>query len=250
MKKAKGEESEQLKLWNALCTTPPEFTKGFKRTGGFEGTSINPTYAVRKLTEMFGPEGFGWGREEVAREMIPVPSSGELLIYISIRLWYMYDEKQCFVGPQWGGDRIVTQRRDQSLVADDEAFKKASTDGFLKCASFLGIGGDIHLGCYDDSKYINSIKTEGTEARTPSTPPVVLDERVKRMNENWQQIRVLWKSQGMEEREVKVNAERWLKIWDEKLRETSADFSREERQDFIIERQMQLIADIRDSISD
>lgn len=243
MKEAKGKETHNLALWNAFCTTPPDFTKQFTRAGGFSGTSINPTYAVRKLTEVFGPEGFGWGREEVGRELIPVPGSGELLVYIAIRLWYLYDEERRFVGPQWGGDKVLVARRDGAISADDEAFKKASTDGFLKCASFLGVGGDVHLGCYDDSKYINSIKAEAAASPAPAKP-VVLEEKVGMMNKNWQDLRIKWKSQGMEEDQIKKNAESFLRIWDKELTDENPEHTRTARQEFIIKKQKELLDSI------
>ena len=41
--------------------TDPKPTKEFSRSGGFEGRATNPTYLIRRATEVFGPIGIGWG---------------------------------------------------------------------------------------------------------------------------------------------------------------------------------------------
>ncbi len=171
--------SENLSIWSKLEPTDPEYTKDFKRAGGFSGTSINAMYAIKKMTEQFGPMGKGWGIE-VSNEQL-VPAGDELLVFVNVAIWWSEITKdgkmyKHVVGPQFGGDRVITKRKDGSLVGDDEAFKKAMTDGMLKCMSYLGIGADIHLGFYDDSKYINSISREfGNESTMPkekkATPP-------------------------------------------------------------------------------
>ena len=62
--------------------------------------------------------------------------------------------QRCETGPQWGGTPIATKLKDGTLFTDDESFKKSTTDGITKCLSYLGIGADVHMGQFDDSKYV------------------------------------------------------------------------------------------------
>ncbi len=161
----KTDTNEGLQIWNELEKTDPEYTKQFSRAGGFKGTAINAMYAVKKMTEKFGPMGKGWGIESIDKEFVPA-ANDEVLIFVQVALWWgeqTADGKRFkhIVGPQWGGDRVVTFRaKDGTLYNDDEAMKKATTDGMLKCMSLLGIGSDLHLGMYDDSKYVAQAQRE------------------------------------------------------------------------------------------
>lgn len=164
-----SEPNKNLSIWNTLEATDPEHTKDFKRAGGFEGTAINPMYAIKKMTEVFGPMGKGWGIESTQEERVPV--GDEILIFIQVCLWWgeeTPDGKRFkhVVGPQWGGDSVVRKRRDGGTMLDDEAYKKAMTDAMLKCMSYLGIGADIHLGLYDDNKYVANAKRDFDDGST------------------------------------------------------------------------------------
>jgi len=174
-------ENKNLAVWDSFEKTDPEFTKEFKRGGGFSGTAINAMYAIKKMTEKFGPMGKGWGIESAEENIMPI--NDEILVFVKVTLWWgeeTADGKRFkhVVGPQWGGDKAAVKRKDGSVVPDDEALKKACTDGMLKCMSYLGIAADLHLGYYDDNKYINSLAKEFDDNSTmpkqrerPTTTP-------------------------------------------------------------------------------
>lgn len=167
----KAELNEGLQIWNELEKTDPEYTKQFTRAGGFKGTAINAMYAVKKMTEKFGPMGKGWGVESIDKEFVP-GANGEVLIFVQVAIWWgetTADGKRFkhVVGPQWGGDKVISFRKSDGLLSnDDEALKKATTDGMLKCMSMLGVGSDLHLGLYDDSKYVAQAEREFSDAST------------------------------------------------------------------------------------
>lgn len=163
-------------LWDDFFLTPPAYTKPFKRKGGFEGTSLTTMYVIERLTESFGPFGKGWWMK-MGTERIVEAGNGEVLIFIPVTLCYVVDGESVVreAGPQWGGDYIVTKAKDGSLRSDDESFKKAATDGLLKCAAWLGIGADVHYGLHDDNKYLahaNQQEAKRRDDHKPAKPPV------------------------------------------------------------------------------
>ena len=62
-----------------------------------------------------------------------------------------------------GGDKVVGKNK-YGLNSDDEAFKKAFTDAVTNALKLIGVGADVHMGLYDDNKYVNSMRDEFAEA--------------------------------------------------------------------------------------
>ena len=69
-------QHDNLKIWNSVDTTDPNYTKGFNRGGGFKGTSTNSTYLAKKATNLFGPIGIGWGYNVIDETYQPGPGQG------------------------------------------------------------------------------------------------------------------------------------------------------------------------------
>lgn len=152
-------------LWDSLGKTDPKHTKPFKRAGGFSGTALKPQWAIRRLTEEFGPCGKGWAPEEPQFQVVP-GHNGEVLVYCTVSAWYMDGAQKCFVHGV-GGDKIVSHikanaqyNRPERWENDDEAFKKAFTDALMNAFKFIGVGADIHMGQFDDSKYVAALARE------------------------------------------------------------------------------------------
>ena len=149
-------------IWEALGRTDPAHTKGFKRAGGFSGTALKPIWIIKRLTEQFGPAGLEWGMEEPSFQIVP-GHNGEVLVYCTVAAWWYYDgEKRHIYGV--GGDKVVTHikanaqyNRPERWENDDEAFKKAFTDAVNNAFKFLGVGADIHMGQFEDSKYLREV---------------------------------------------------------------------------------------------
>lgn len=158
--------NENLRIWRRVEKTDPQYTKGFNRGGGFRGTSTNATYLAMKATEVFGPLGIGWGVEIVDEEMMegaPLDEQGtrETIHKLCVKLWYMLGEKRGEV-VQYGQTTFIGKNK-YGLFTDEEAPKKSLTDGMSKCLSLLGFSADIHLGRYDDNKYVADLKREFQE---------------------------------------------------------------------------------------
>lgn len=167
--------SDNLSVWAAVCETDPKYTKRFSRSGGFSGTAINATYQARRATELFGPYGIGWGviiDEDGTLAGAPIIQEGahygnESVHYVRIRLWYRHggERGEC---PAYGQTTFVGRNKN-GFFTDEEAPKKSLTDAISKALSMLGFSADVHLGLYDDNKYVASVQDKFKEQ--PPEPP-------------------------------------------------------------------------------
>jgi len=164
-------------LWDRLGRTDPKHTKPFQRSGGFKGTAIKPMFSYRRMTEEFGPCGEGWGINQPSFQVVP-GTDGETLVYCTVSVWHG-DRANIVFGV--GGDKAIA-KFSSGLKSDDEAFKKAFTDAVTNALKLIGVGADVHMGLFDDSKYVNDLKNEIAAAdksapASSSQEPVTLIER-------------------------------------------------------------------------
>lgn len=176
--------NENLALWNQLGKTDPDQTKAFQRGGGFKGTAVKPIYTEQKMTEVFGPCGIGWGFTEPQFQVVPGDNK-EVLVYCWLSLWILRDGKKSELIPGVGGDKVVSHvkanekyQRPERWENDDEAFKKAFTDAIGNAMKHLGMSADVHMGLFDDSKYVATRRQEEAaedqdRAAVPSKPKAV-----------------------------------------------------------------------------
>ncbi len=154
------DDDKKMELWDRLFSTDPAQTKTFRRAGGFSGTAIKPYWMIMRATEEFGPAGIGWGWNELDDKTF-VAENGQAIWFSKVEVWYTLDGVVHRVGPQWGATELVTFRGEsKTIFVDEEAAKKAITDGITKCLSYLGLAGDVHMGLFDDSKYVAERKIE------------------------------------------------------------------------------------------
>jgi len=136
-------------LFKSFFATPQDEISDFKRPGGFTGKAVSPYYLVKRLTARFGMFGEGWGIEKAEHEFVHV-TNGEILAFVTLSMWYISGSNKRIAGPHAGGDVVVKIDKEGKLRIDDEALKKAYTDAFSKCCSWLGLGGDVHDGMRDN----------------------------------------------------------------------------------------------------
>lgn len=175
-------------LWDILGRTDPAHTKKFKRSGGFEGTAIKPIWSYRRMTEEFGPCGAGWGIDAPQFQVLQ-GAEDEKLVFCTVNVWYGdKDDRRVLVGV--GGDKAVSKNK-YGLASDDEAFKKAFTDAVTNALKMIGVGADVHMGLFDDNKYVNTMREEFSEekptANTVTGPPVKSSAQLKR-DGNWDKL--------------------------------------------------------------
>lgn len=179
--------TDHLELWNTVEKTPHEHTKAI--TGkSYSGTSPKPHYLVRKATETFGPCGIGWGftvEERVEDGALFAPGFYERLHIAKVTVWYKWNGERGEV-THIGGTPFSGQRASGKPYSDEDAPKKSVTDALVKALSMIGFAGDIFMGRYDDSKYVNELKDEAREASKPKADPskiVIADTMVSVIEE-------------------------------------------------------------------
>lgn len=207
--------TDKTDIWDKLRKTDPSQTKTFKRAGGFSGTAIKPIYQIQKMTEVFGPAGIGWGTDQPVFEVVP-GDHGEVLVYCTVGLWINPNEPgvpERIYGV--GGDKVVTHikaneqyKRPERWENDDEAFKKAFTDAIGNAMKHLGMSADVHMGLFDDSKYVREREEEERAPRQvdeerpqPTTMPKAkarpIDAEMRTEIDACQtveELNILWKS--------------------------------------------------------
>lgn len=154
---------DNLKLWLCAEKTDPHFTKAFSRGGGFKGTAINGTYVAKRLTELFGPCGQGWKiviEDEKYVTGAPLTETCNAVVHV-VRghLEYRTGDSWHATGPQYGQTEFVGRNKN-GVFTDEEAPKKSITDLTGKLAVLLGVSADVHLGRYDDNKYVADLRAE------------------------------------------------------------------------------------------
>lgn len=155
--------TDNLEVWNKLSRTDPDHTKAFIRGGGFRGTAIKPIYTELKMTETFGPCGTGWGYSEPTFQIVAC-QSGEQAVFCWLNLWYLKEDGQRSEPiPGVGGDFVVKSNKGE-LRTDDEAFKKAATDALGNAMKHIGMSADVHMGRFDDNKYVAEVREEVRQA--------------------------------------------------------------------------------------
>lgn len=171
-----------LELWDKVRRVPEEHLKAFTRGGGFSGTAIKPMWAIKAMTEQFGPCGEGWGIDRP--EFTVQPSGNEILVFCTVGVWHNKDGKPS--GFVWGvgGDKVLAVNKN-GPKPDDEAFKKAYTDAVGNALKFLGVGADIHMGLWDGNKYVDEAPAEKPAPR----PKAEARPEYKKISDGIRQIR-------------------------------------------------------------
>lgn len=151
-------DTNPMRIWDQVSKTNPDYTKKVNQRGGF--TAIDAHYQVMNATAAFGPVGVGWGYTNGE------PIFKEQLVFIPVTLWH--GERTNTFGPIYGGAEVISNKG----YADNDALKKASTDGLTKALSHLGFNADVFLGKFDDNKYVENVRKEFAP-----TPPCILSMR-------------------------------------------------------------------------
>lgn len=166
----KTDKPDNMVLWRSVEKTDPAHTKPI--TGkSYKGTSPKPYWLIKRATEMFGPIGIGWGftfTESTVQGAMIEPGFYEVLHLAKVEVWYIWGGRRGEVehvgGTVLSGRRKTRDGVPGDIFTDDDAPKKSVTDALVKALSMIGFAGDIFIGLYDDSKYVNEVGREFREA--------------------------------------------------------------------------------------
>lgn len=149
--------SNNLKIYNEVRQVPKQAQKKIKggRLSGM--TDINPMWRIKKLTELFGPCGFGW-KYEITEKRLEEGGNNEIAAFVDINLYVNQDGEWSEPIPGTGGSTFVAKER-KGLYTSDECYKMALTDAISVACKPLGFGADIYWSA-DRTKYSNKRSNE------------------------------------------------------------------------------------------
>lgn len=172
VKEQKDALEKNLRFYNQGRTVPANALKPIK-AGRLKGMSdINPMWRMKRLTEIFGPVGFGW-KYTIDRQWVE-PYGQDVKVFCNISLFVRDPETKEWSDaiPGVGGSAVVSVESKGPYV-NDEAYKMALTDALSIAMKPLGIGADIWYGenatGHNESKYEQYTRTDNSQSPQPAT---------------------------------------------------------------------------------
>ena len=143
---------ERMRFYGQVQDTPQEARKeiGAGRLKGY--TDINPMWRIKRLTEVFGPCGFGWWTQN-EKFMFEPCDTGEVAVFCELELVVVDPESKEQSHPITGigGNKFVANET-KGKYCNDEAMKMAYTDALSIACKSLGFSHDIYFS-KDRTKY-------------------------------------------------------------------------------------------------
>jgi hypothetical protein len=78
---------------------------------------------------------------------------------------------------------MIRKNRDGSERPDDECFKMSMTDAVGKCLVQIGLGADIYLGQFEDSKYRDEVEAFYQAKANPDIQPLAIEKFEREIKE-------------------------------------------------------------------
>ena len=176
------QDSSNLSIYESVREVPKEAKKEIE-AGRLKGKhDINPMWRIKKLTEVFGPAGFGW-YTEIVRTWTEASESGEMAVFVDINLYVKKDGEWSRPIFGNGGNKLIANEKkyengQQVYIPylDDDAYKKAYTDAISVAAKALGVGADVYFE-KDKGKYASETKSVSEPVAQAPTKPVLSSRR-------------------------------------------------------------------------
>lgn len=156
-------EKENLKLWNEVEKTNPEYTST-ATISGRTVTSIDAYVQFKDATEQFGPYGKGWGLKNTDLKLEKIDEDTTICIY---KADFFYPGGEF---PIYNAITMKYRTRGQNgyIKIDDEFAKKVETNTATKALSKLGFNTDVFMGKFEDSRYVTEVAQEFAEEKIVS----------------------------------------------------------------------------------
>lgn len=212
--------TNNLSIWESFADIDPKFTKPISGRD-YGGTSPNPQYVIRCLTELFGPAGKGFGWNVAAEEFREM--GGTYLHWCRIRFWWK-DEDGVHSVEEYGQTKAAYVTSKGTMRVDEDAPKKSLTDAIIKGASHIGIAANIFLGRWDDQKYVAEVNEEFRREEKANQPdPAEYGILVTDMKKNKTQADI---RRWIADPDVKRLRQKLSNTLDEKLRNEAAVYGK------------------------
>lgn len=173
-KAKKDTAAENLSIYERAREVPTYALKEIK-AGRLKGMSdINPMFRIKRLTELFGPCGFGW-KYDITKQWLEIYGN-EVKAFTNINLYVKVDGEWSEAIPGTGGSAFVAQEKGGAYV-NDEAYKMSLTDAISVATKALGVAADIYYA--KDGKALNP----GDSKYQPLTQsPTVVQQAIAECN--------------------------------------------------------------------
>ena len=170
--KEEKKEQDNLAIYEKAREVPKTALKQIFG-GRLKGMSdINPMFRIKRITEIFGPCGFGWKYEIVEKRF--EAQGQEVKCFIQINLYVKWQGEWSEPIPGVGGAGFV-DREKSGLFVNDECEKMAMTDALGVAMKALGIAADVYWdkdgkAVNTDSKYAYDTIQQQPQQPKPSQP--------------------------------------------------------------------------------
>ena len=172
------QQDNNLSIYDRVRAVPTEAKKEIEAGRLKEKHDINPMWRIKKLTEVFGPCGFGW-YTEIVRTWTEASESGEMAVFVDINLYVKKDGEWSRPIFGNGGNKLIANEKkyengQQVYIPylDDDAYKKAYTDAISVAAKALGVGADVYFE-KDKGKYASEVKPSLEQTQQAPSKPVL-----------------------------------------------------------------------------
>jgi len=144
---------KNMRFYGQVQDTPKEAQReiGAGRLKGY--TDINPMWRIKKLTEIYGPCGFGWWTQNEKYMFEECAATNEVAVFCTLELVVVDPETDLESHPisGVGGNKFVAKEKN-GPYCNDEALKMAYTDALSIACKSLGFSHDIYFS-RDRTKY-------------------------------------------------------------------------------------------------
>ena len=181
--------SENMELWDKVCTTDKAFTKAV--SFGRKFTAIDPTYQLMEATKLWGPYGKEWMLDAVETRSVSINCNNKERTQSWIETVMVLSGTFVYPG---GSFPIVV---DAPWKPGDDTAKKLQTSAISKSLSKLGFNADVFLGKFDDSQYLKELdarQQRGSEAIERLTNMIELIPSVDKIEQCVAKAEALFKS--------------------------------------------------------
>ena len=168
-----------LSVWNKVSQAPSHFLKEIK-FGYLKGKSdINPQWRLMAMTQAYGQVGHGW-TYRIVRLWSEAAADGNVMAFSEVAVKTKVDGEW---GEEfWGiGGSTIVDKNKNGIQANDEGYKKATTDALGVAFKAVGVAADVYLGNFDGSKYLYDYSAVYNEPVPPKPVQAQLltDDRFK-----------------------------------------------------------------------